>query len=788
MKLRVLLFILLLAASISARDLLFPVPTIALEVGTQVGVDLGNYRDTATGDFTFKDVPGLIINLTGDSLFIEAEAGTSGYLPIGAALDGEHITLMAKVRPTEKIDFSFPAKKGLNQVYLMGNFNDWSRTSLPFKLDDDGVWRIPLFLRPGRYEYKFVADGAEILDPANPDSVANGLGGFNSLLSVGEQNKPQPGLFVKTSFAKSADEATIYYKFNPAAPDESVSADNIWILFNNELLPETSWELSGGDLLVQLPESYSDGLLRVCGVNTSGELLRENHLLLSGGSPLSPDTQPGDWHFAVIYSLIVDRFYDGDPDNDNPVVDADLNPMANFQGGDITGIRKKLEEGYFSDLGVSALWISPIIENPQKAYREYIPPQRKYTGYHGYWPVKPRSVDARFGTSAELKRLTRSAHERQMAVLLDFVANHVHEEHPYFKDHRDWFGQLEMPDGTLNLRNWSGETMLTTWFDKFLPSFDYSSLEAVDAVTDDAVFWLREYNFDGFRQDATKHIPHRFWKRLRNKLRKELPETHYFQIGESYGSDALINAYVNPGELDSQFNFEIYFAGRWEFAGDDPDFRNFNRTVARNLDFFQPVNLMGTLTSSHDQVRFMGFADGQMKFDENGTERAFSNPPQTVIHPESYDKLFMFTAVNLSLPGVPVVYYGEEIGQIGANDPDNRRMMRFDDDLNPTEQAFKLRMSKLLHLRREHPSLSLGDLRVIYQDNSGTVWLKQYFDDTLILLFNNSSRLKSFDVPLDDYFTFTQGQSLLDRGMIIPVGNQLTVTLQPFETRIYSLK
>ncbi len=788
MKLKLLLALTLAATTINARELLFPVPTIALEVGKPVGVDLGNYRDGAGGNFTLQDVPGLDISLRGDSLFIEAQAGAGGYLPINMTIGGDGLTLMAKVRPTESIDFSYPAKNELKHVYLMGSFNDWNRTSLPCEPADDGYWNLKLYLRPGRYEYKFVADGAEILDPTNPDSVANGLGGFNSLLSVGEQNKPLPGLFIKTSFTKSPGEATIYYKFNPSVQGESGSAAKVWVLFNNELIPGSSWELSGDDLIVQLPDSFTDGLLRICGVDASGELLRENHLLLQDGVPLMPDTQPDDWHFAVIYSLIVDRFFDGDTANNHPVSDADLDPMANFQGGDISGILKKLDEGYFTDLGVSALWISPIIENPQKAYREYIPPQRKYTGYHGYWPVKPRSVDARFGTASELKQLTKSAHERQISMLLDFVANHVHEEHPYYKEHRDWFGKLEMPDGTLNLRNWSGETMLTTWFDKFLPSFDYSNSAAVQTVTDDAVLWLREYDFDGFRQDATKHIPHEFWKTLRHKLLSELPDRTYFQIGESYGSNALINAYVNPGELDSQFNFEIYFAGRREFAGDDQDFRDFDRTVVGNLDYFQPVNLMGTLTSSHDQVRFMGFADGQMAFDENGTERAFSSPPEVVLHPESYDKLFMFTAVNLSLPGVPVIYYGEEFGQIGANDPDNRRMMRFDAALTVEEQALKLKMSTLLHLRRQQPALALGDLRVLYHDEQGAVWLKQYFDERLILLFNNSARLKSFTVPLDDYFTFTQGKSLLDRGMIIPVGNRLTVTLQAYETRIYSIQ
>ncbi len=787
MKLKTILLAVFLTGTLLPQDLLFPIPTIPLEIGKVAAVDLGNYRDTAAGPFSFKQARGLTLRLEQDSLYIEPGTAASGYIPIAMRVDKRDFMVLTKVRPTEKIDFIYPAHSDLKAVHLMGNFNDWSRSSLPCTMKNDH-WETSLYLRPGRYEYKFVADKTEILDPANPDSMANGLGGFNSLLKVGDESQPEAGLFMKSAFDHAPEVNTIYYQFAPSTPDEAVSADQVWLSFNNMLLPPDSWELDGGDLLVMLPVTYQNGLLRVCAVDNRGNLTRENHLLLKSGEPLSLDNQPDNWHFAVIYSLIVDRFQNGNPQNDAPVLEDDLNPMANFQGGDIAGIRRKLDEGYFSDLGVSALWISPILQNPAKAYREYIPSQRKYTGYHGYWPVAPRTIDNRFGTAEEFKTFTEDAHAHKISVLLDFVANHVHEDHPYFKEHRDWFGKLELPDGSLNLRQWSGETMLTTWFDKFLPSFDYGNPQAVEAVTDDAVFWAKEYNLDGFRQDATKHIPHQFWKRLNRKLRSDAKGKHLFQIGESFGSDELISSYVNPGELDSQFNFAVYFAGRWEFAGDAPDFKNFDRTIARNLDFYQPLNLMGTITSSHDQVRFIGFADGQVAFDENGTERAFSDPPKSVVHPESYAKLFMFTAVNMTLPGVPVVYYGEEIGQIGANDPGNRRMLRFAADLTPTESQFKDRMSKLIHLRHQYPSLALGDLRVLYEDQTGAIWLKQYFDEKLIVLFNNSSSMKSFKVELEGNFSFTQGQSLLDRGMIIPVGNQLTLTLQPFETRIYRLR
>ncbi|MFQ6610673.1 MAG: alpha-amylase family glycosyl hydrolase, partial [Fidelibacterota bacterium] len=460
-------------------------------------------------------------------------------------------------------------------------------------------------------------------------------------------------------------------------------------------------------------------------------------------------------------------------------------PLANFQGGDISGIHKKLEDGYFSDLGINTLWISPIIQNAEGGYTEFIPPHRKFTGYHGYWPTHPRNVDDRFTTKEELISFISTAHEQDMKILMDFVSNHTHENHPYFKDHRDWYGQVELPDGTMNIRNWSGETMLTTWFDTFLPSFDYvSNPDAIDQVVSDAVFWLGEYKFDGFRQDATKHVPHSFWKELTKQVKYNFTEREIFQIGESFGSNALIGEYVNPGELNSQFNFELYFEGRWQFSG-HPDFVKLNRTVSSNMDFFQPMNTMGTITSSHDQVRFMGFADGQLNFEENGTERGFSNPPISVKNSSSYDKLFMFTVFNMCLPGIPVVYYGEEIGQIGANDPDNRRMMRFDDQLTTDEQIHFQKMSQLIKLRRNFPALSIGDLVVIYEDKNLSCWLKIYFEERVLVIFNNSSNTQ--EVTLDFSTEIHRAVSLLDRSFVDVESGIFMTNVDAYETKLYQL-
>ncbi|MBC8400494.1 MAG: hypothetical protein H8E14_03300, partial [Candidatus Marinimicrobia bacterium] len=365
------------------------------------------------------------------------------------------------------------------------------------------------------------------------------------------------------------------------------------------------------------------------------------------------------------------------------------------------------------------------------------------------WPIRPREVDPRFGSESELKELVQLAHTRGIKVILDFVSNHVHEDHIYYQEHPEWFGSMYLPDGTVNIRNWSEETRLTTWFDEFIPSFDFPSAPAaIDQVVEDALWWLTTFDFDGFRQDAVKHVPHAFWKKLTTEMKSRFPDRDFYQIGETFGSDQLIGSYVNPGELNSQFNFAIYFNARGPFSADEGDFSHLATILQENPDTFGPVNLMGNLTSSHDQVRFMALADGQLTFSDNGTERAFNDPPGAVRNNTSYDKLVNFTAFNLAVAGVPVVYYGEEMGLMGAADPGNRRPMRFDSELSEIEQTTLERISTLIKLRQKYPSLAVGDFVPLLVDGPLLVFGKGYFDEFILVAFNQSAESRSVAVVL----------------------------------------
>jgi len=233
--------------------------------------------------------------------------------------------------------------------------------------------------------------------------------------------------------------------------------------------------------------------------------------------------------------------------------------------------------------------------------------------------------------------------------------------------------------------------------------------------------------------------------------------------------------------LDSQFNFSLYYLLRNQLINEEIDFNIIHEGIRNNLLHYQPVNLMGNITSSHDQVRFISLADFQIDLSENSTERAFHHPPGEVKNPHSYAKLFMFTAMNIALPGVPVIYYGEEIGMMGAGDPDNRRMMRFEESLTEKERSFLMRMKKLISLRVQYPSLSLGDWSVFY-NRQVVGWKKSYFDEEVIFLFNRTSTSLKKSLP---FYKNGKLTSLLDDKAAVVTDGMVQLQLAPYETKIY---
>ncbi len=648
---------------------------------------------------------------------------------------------------SRKIMFTFefdPKGKIYRDVRIAGEMNAWSRTNTPLDFHE-GKWQAKLELNPGRYQYILVLDGQEKADPNNPEIADNNQGGFNSVITVGKvEFESCPRLIPGSA---TDDKIVIEFENHP---------ERVFIFWQNYRLPVGFITRSDTKLTITIPEQAKKldrSFIRIWSYNKSGV---SNDLLI----PLAKDRviktaselTRSDKEAAILYFIMVDRFNNGNASNDQKIKDDDILPPANYWGGDIAGIKNKIEEGYFDELGVNAIWLSPISQNPTTGYVEYPHPHRKYSGYHGYWPVTLTTIDHRFGTPAEMHAMVGAAHLHGMNILLDFVSNHVHEENQLIKDHPDWATQQILPDGRKNIRLWD-EQRLTTWFDTFLPSLDFSNPAVVNTISDSAIYWITEYDLDGFRHDATKHVPEIFWRTLTQKLKQKVVHgqgKRLYQIGETFGSRELIGSYVSTGLLDGQFDFNLYFDARSVFALDSESFRRMSQSLTETFSYYGNNHLMGNITGNHDLPRFISFAGGGLKFGEDEKAAAWYRKVM-VDNPIGYQKLSALTAFIMTIPGVPVIYYGDEIGLPGAGDPDSRRPMKFE-NLNSHETQTKSTASKLANLRKNHLSLIYGDFKILHLTDDTWVYSRRYFDEMTIVAFNKSPQESTLEFEIPEAF------------------------------------
>ncbi len=656
---------------------------------------------------------------------------------------GEEYSILLRKSKKEKIHFAWnPNGAKYSKVSIVGEMTGWN-PNIQFMQYENGVWSTDLILNPGRYQYQIVADGKWFLDPNNRDTIDNGIGGYNSLMEVGkselkEGSQMQPNFFMGVE----TNEITWDNTLSLGQEDQFVE---LFILWENHRLENTVTHPPGQTnslITFTIPWNalkIKRSFIRCFGYDSTGELNDiliplEYGKVITDPSLLTKD----DLQKTIIYFMMVDRFNNGDKTNDNPVKDDRVLPQANYYGGDLAGIKQKIDDGYFDKLGINALWISPVFQNPYNAYQEFPEPHRWFSGYHGYWPISLSQVDTRFGSNDLFKNLIDDAHHDSISVFLDYVANHIHEQHPLWKEHPEWFSQLNLPDGRKNLRLWD-ENRLTTWFEPYMPSFDHSQPVVAEACADSAMWWLKEFHLDGFRHDATKHIETEFWRLLTEKIKTEveIPQNrNIYQIGETFGSRELINSYVGSGLLNAQFDFNLYFDARSVFALDDVPFERLAASLNETFDYFGYHHLMGNISGNQDMARFISYASGDLKFGENDKEVGWQRHIE-VTDTIGYAKLKMLQAFNMTIPGIPVIYYGDEIGLPGANDPDNRRMMQFD-SLNKYQLDVRNTVSKLTKLRSEHMALLYGDFTILEANPGIFIYMRRYFDDVVIVGFNKT--------------------------------------------------
>jgi glycosidase len=462
-----------------------------------------------------------------------------------------------------------------------------------------------------------------------------------------------------------------------------------------------------------------------------------------------------DWRDAVIYFVMIDRFLDGDPSNSVSVPGAE--PPGQYLGGDLAGLRAKIEEGYFDALGVNTLWITAPFDNADGAYQGS--DGHVYSGYHGYWPKDLDAVESHVGTEAELRAVVDAAHARNLQVLVDYVMNHVHADSPVYQQHPGWFWPNDNGFGGNCICgagcDWNAQR-LRCWFDPFLPDFDFTNGDARRWSVDNAVAWAKRMKLDGFRLDAVKHIETPWLTDLRARLTGEATwDQPFYLVGETFEGDRnVIRAYVDPATmLDGQFDFPLRANVLRSLLRRDGPIADLAGFLDSNDGFYGPGAVMSTFLGNHDVPRVVHIAEDSPQFGEwdGGKDRAWQNQPQLPQGASAFERLAVAYTLLYTIPGVPMIYYGDEYAMPGAGDPDNRRMMQWTGH-TPHQLWLRDRLATLGRVRQEHAALRRGTRATLGASGDVLVYSMTSPGETIYVALNRGDAAQpAVNLPAGDY-------------------------------------
>ncbi len=715
------------------------------------GLDADGEAPTDDGSVSTDDGGGLPDDGGPDAYDAGFDAG-----PDGGDAGGDS----GPLHPCGETTFRYRPGGAVASVLVSGSFNGWAASEAAGAWpmsdpDQDGEWSVTRVVEPpGTHQYKFIVDGSWIPDPNNPNQVDDGYGGKNSVLVIQCGAKlrvvsyQNDAVSLRAVLALEPEELTL----DPASVRASLDFAD---------LPGSAVSVSGDTVTVQangLARGIHD--LRVSARATDGsvapEVLLKFHLGVSA-----------DWRDAVLYFVMTDRFANGNAANDAPV--AGVDERVNFTGGDFAGIRQKIEGGYFDALGVNALWISWPVDNldgyedggrANEHYCNMNPANMatvpmRYTAYHGYWPVNLDRVEERFGTEEELRALVNAAHQKGIRVLLDFTANHVHTASPLYVQHPEYFNYAgHGAEHICQNVGWDTDPE-RCWFTAYLADLDYTKAGAVQVMTDMALDWIRRTGADGFRVDAVKHVNRAFLTALRSRLREEIELTGipFYMVGETFTGDAsLIKSFIGDTLIHGQFDFPANLQILQGFATQEIPLSSMDAAVRSAKATYGEAAIMSNFLGNHDIARFASLAAGDTRCGvwdiTSDIALGWLSPPGAA-SAQGHERLRLAFAYLMGLPGIPLIYYGDEFGMSGAGDPDNRRKMRFLGELSALEQATLSFVQKLGNVRAAHPALRSGSWPPALATGSDYLaFARQGGGETVFVLVNRGSGTQSLDLDV----------------------------------------
>ena len=419
----------------------------------------------------------------------------------------------------------------------------------------------------------------------------------------------------------------------------------------------------------------------------------------------------------VVYQIFPSRFAATEPVDKELWYKAPITPMDDLHGN-LRGIIEHMDD--IQNLGIDVLYMTPIFQS---------------NSCHKYDTTDYYQIDPSFGTTEDLKELVQKAHERGMKVVLDAVYNHTGREFFAFADilengekskYRDWY----FIDGFPLKSEW-GEIPNFKCFGYYggMPKLNLKNPEVEKYITDVACYWIKECDIDGWRLDIGDEISHFFWKNFRKAVKAVKKDM--LIIGEiwHYAGD-----FLEGDEWDTVINYPFYLNLIDLLADEKITVSQF----VQNLGYLKGrlhkncYPLMWNLIDSHDTARFLHLCNDNKK------------------------KQHLAAAFQLLLPGMPMIYYGDEYAMPGANDPDCRRGMYWDEEYQDKEMYEWYK--RLIQVRKSHACIVEGELAgSVTEDEEGTVVLiRKNGEETIAMIFNCSSSAKKFNEYTQKYNLLTE--------------------------------
>jgi glycosidase len=455
----------------------------------------------------------------------------------------------------------------------------------------------------------------------------------------------------------------------------------------------------------------------------------------------------------VMYLIMIDRFADGDPANNDPAQSRGIYDRGNkfyYHGGDLQGVIDHLP--YLKELGVTAIWLTPWYDNYDRLNQIELKEDKPSTGFHGYNPQDFYRVEEHFGTHAKLRELVETAHRSGIKIIQDQVMNHTGPYHPWVDDPPTptWFNGTKQKHLKNVFQTWAlhdpraveslkRETM-EGWFLDFLPDLNQHDAEVSRYLIQNTLWWIGTTGLDGIRMDTWQYVPNSFWRDWTRALKREFP--NFKVVGEVKDGDVVHTSFFQGGRvrfdgvdsgLDSLLDFPLFYPIRHAFAEGKP-VDEIPKTLAKDY-LYTNSEILVTLLGGHDDGRFMS---------EKGATIA---------------GLKLANAFVLTTRGVPQLYYGDELALEGGDEPttrgdfpggfagDKRNAFTAGGRTRDEQELFEY-IKRLITLRREHEGLRTGELVNLYVSEQQYAYARRGRSGTVVVVINNENDAATIELDV----------------------------------------